>query len=43
MLGLYEKAVRIHQQHGLDMCACTAGCVRGGGFSAIKDVARFGA
>jgi len=42
MLGLYEKAVRIHQQHGLDMFACTAGCVRGGGFSAIKDVARFG-
>lgn len=42
MLRLYEKAVGIFQKHGLDMCACTAGCVRGGGFSAIKDVARFG-
>jgi len=26
----------------LDICASRAGCVRGGGFSAIKDVARFG-
>lgn len=43
MLGLYIKASEIHKKHGLDMCACTAGCVRGGGFSAIKDVARFGA
>ena len=42
MLTLYEKAVGIYQKHGLDLCACTAGCVRGGGFSAIKDVARFG-
>ena len=42
MLALYEKAVGIYQQYGLDMCACSAGCVRGGGFSAIKDVARFG-
>jgi radical SAM protein (TIGR04043 family) len=42
MLALYEKAVGIYQKYGLDMCACTAGCVRGGGFSAIKDVARFG-
>jgi biotin synthase-related radical SAM superfamily protein len=42
MLALYEKAVGIYRKHGLDMCGCTAGCVRGGGFSAIKDVARFG-
>ncbi|MFA5309425.1 MAG: radical SAM protein [Dehalococcoidales bacterium] len=43
MLNLYEKAAAIHKKYGLDMCACTAGCVRGGGFSAIKDVTRFGA
>jgi radical SAM protein (TIGR04043 family) len=42
MLILYEKAAGIYQKYGLDLCACTAGCVRGGGFSAIKDVARFG-
>jgi radical SAM protein (TIGR04043 family) len=42
MLALYEKAAGIYQRHGLDICACTAGCVRGGGFSAIADVARFG-
>ena len=42
MLTLYEKAAGIYQKHSLDLCACTAGCVRGGGFSAIKDVARFG-
>jgi hypothetical protein len=42
MLALYEKAAGIYQKDGLDICACTAGCVRGGGFSAIKDVARFG-
>jgi radical SAM protein (TIGR04043 family) len=42
MLGLYEKATGIYQRYGLDLCACAAGCVRGGGFSAIKDVARFG-
>ncbi len=42
MLALYEQAAAIHNKHGLDMCACTAGCIRGGGFSAIKDVARFG-
>ena len=43
MISLYEQAVAIYQKHGLDLCACQAGCVRGGGFSAIKDVARFGA
>jgi radical SAM protein (TIGR04043 family) len=42
MLKLYEKAAGIYQKYGLDLCACTAGCVRGGGFSGIKDVARFG-
>jgi radical SAM protein (TIGR04043 family) len=42
MLALYEKAAEIHRQHSLDMCACGAGCVRGSGFSAIKDVSRFG-
>jgi biotin synthase-related radical SAM superfamily protein len=43
MLYLYEKASEIHQRYGLDLYACTAGCVKGGGFSGIKDVARFGA
>lgn len=43
MLGLYEKAAEIMKKHGLDICAATAGCVKGGGFSAIKDVSRFGA
>jgi radical SAM protein (TIGR04043 family) len=42
MLGLYEKTAGIHRKYGLDMCASTAGCLRGGGFSAIKDVTRFG-
>jgi biotin synthase-related radical SAM superfamily protein len=42
MLSLYERAVDIYQKYGLDLCASRAGCVRGGGFSAIKDVARFG-
>ncbi len=42
MLALYEKAAEIQQKYNLDMCACTAGCIRGGGFSAIKDVVRFG-
>jgi radical SAM protein (TIGR04043 family) len=42
-LSLYEQAVGIYERHGLDLCASRAGCVRGGGFSAIKDVARFGA
>jgi hypothetical protein len=42
MLSVYEKTVNIYRRHGLDICACRAGCVRGGGFSAIKDVARFG-
>lgn len=43
MLDLYRKASDIHRKYGLDLYACTAGCVKGGGFSGIKDVARFGA
>jgi len=43
MLSLYEQAAAIYEKYGLDLCACRAGCVRGSGFSAIKDVARFGA
>jgi radical SAM protein (TIGR04043 family) len=42
MILLYEQAVAIYKKHRLDLGACRAGCVRGGGFSAIKDVARFG-
>lgn len=43
MISLYERAVAIYRKYGLNPCASQAGCVRGGGFSAIKDVARFGA
>ena len=42
MLSLYERAVGIYEKYGLDLCVSQSGCVRGGGFSAIKDVARFG-
>jgi radical SAM protein (TIGR04043 family) len=42
MLRLYEKAAGIFRKYRLDLCYSTAGCIRGGGFSAIKDVARFG-
>ena len=42
MLSLYSQAVVVYEKHGLDLCACRSGCVRGGGFSAIKDVANFG-
>lgn len=42
MLSLYSQAVAIYDKYGLDIQASQAGCVRGGGFSAIKDVARFG-
>ncbi len=42
MLSLYAQAVGIYEKYGLDLCVSRAGCVRGGGFSAIKDVARFG-
>ena len=42
MLSLYEQAVAIYRKQGLDLFASRAGCVRGGGFSAIKEVARFG-
>jgi len=43
MLSLYERAAAIYEKYGLDLCVSQAGCVHGGGFSAIKDVARFGA
>ncbi len=42
MLRLYDKAAGLYRRYNLDLCACTAGCIQGGGFSAIKDVARFG-
>jgi biotin synthase-related radical SAM superfamily protein len=42
MLALYEKAADIYQKHELDINASRAGCVHGGGFSALKDVVRFG-
>ena len=42
MLSLYSRAVEIYRRYGLDLNACRAGCVRGGGFSAIKDVANYG-
>jgi hypothetical protein len=42
MLSLYSRAVAIYGRYGLDLQASRAGCVRGGGFSAIKDVAGFG-
>lgn len=42
MLALYDHAARIYEKYGLDLCLSQSGCVRGGGFSAIKDVARFG-
>lgn len=42
MLSLYSRAVETFKRYGLDLNACQAGCVRGGGFSAIKDMANFG-
>jgi radical SAM protein (TIGR04043 family) len=42
MLSLYKKAAAVYRRHGLDPNASSAGCVRGGGFSAIKDVYNFG-
>ncbi|MBN1188192.1 MAG: radical SAM protein [Dehalococcoidales bacterium] len=42
MLRLYDKAAGLYRKYNLDLCACTAGCIQGGGFSAIKEVARFG-
>jgi radical SAM protein (TIGR04043 family) len=42
MISLYAQAAAVYKKHGLDICASRAGCVHGGGFSAIKDVARFG-
>lgn len=43
MLYLYENAVNIYQKYGLDLWASKAGCARGGAFSAIKEVSKFGA
>jgi hypothetical protein len=43
VLWLYAGAVDIYRKYGLDLFASRAGCVRGGGFSAINEVARFGA
>jgi hypothetical protein len=42
MLALYAKCVAIYEKYGLNICASQAGCVRGGGFSAITDFARLG-
>ena len=42
MISVYEQAVRIYEKYGLDLDVSQSGCVRGGGFSAIKDVAKFG-
>lgn len=42
MLHLYEKAVNIYERYGLDLWASKAGCARGGAFSAIKEVSKFG-
>ena len=42
MLYLYDRAVTIYKKYGLDLWASKAGCARGGAFSAIKEVDRFG-
>ena len=42
MLYLYENAVNIYRKHGLDLWATKAGCAKGGAFSAIKEVDKFG-
>ncbi len=42
MLYLYEKAVNIYKKYGLDLWASKAGCARGGAFSTIKEVDKFG-
>jgi biotin synthase-related radical SAM superfamily protein len=42
MLYLYDKAVNIYKKYGLDLWASKAGCARGGAFSTIKEVDRFG-
>jgi radical SAM protein (TIGR04043 family) len=42
MLYLYENAVNIYRKYGLDLWASKAGCARGGAFSTIKEVDRFG-
>jgi radical SAM protein (TIGR04043 family) len=42
MLYLYEKAVNIFKRYSLDLWVSKAGCARGGAFSTIKEVDRFG-
>lgn len=42
MLYLYENAVHIYHKYGLDLWASKAGCARGGAFSALKEVDKFG-
>ncbi len=42
MLFLYENAINIYKKYGLDLWASRAGCARGGAFSAIKEVDKFG-
>ncbi len=42
MLFLYEWVASIFRKYGLDPNISVAGCVRGGGFSAVKDVYNFG-
>jgi radical SAM protein (TIGR04043 family) len=42
MLYLYQSAADIYTKYGLDLWASRAGCARGGAFSAIKEVSKFG-
>lgn len=42
MLYLYQSAANIYAKYGLDLWASRAGCARGGAFSAIKEVSKFG-
>lgn len=42
MLSVYKSAVLIYEKFGLDLWASSAGCARGGGFSSIKEVGKFG-
>lgn len=42
MLSVYKGACLIYKEFGLDLWASSAGCARGGGFSSIKEVGKFG-
>jgi len=42
MLHLYEEAINIYKKYGLDIWASQAGCARGGAFSGLKEVSRYG-